>query len=115
MTAYRDQYASLFNNGENVVVIGITHNPAEELHDWLAEADFPFLFATDDGDMGATYALYGGGQSDDGNIDSRTVIVVDPEGRVAHVIPQFNQVDPAAYEELAEVIDRITPPPAETP
>ena len=29
----------------------------------------------------------------------------------AHVIPQFNQVDPAAYTELAEAIDRVTPEP----
>jgi hypothetical protein len=42
-------------------------------------------------------------------VDSRAVIVVGPDRRIAGVIPQFNQVDPAAYEELAEFIDRVTP------
>jgi hypothetical protein len=44
-------------------------------------------------------------------VGSRAVIVVDPEGRIASVIPQFNQVDPAAYEELDAAIDRVTPEP----
>ena len=42
-------------------------------------------------------------------VDSRAVIVVGPDRRIAGVIPQFNQVDPAAYDELAEMIDRVTP------
>jgi hypothetical protein len=42
---------------------------------------------------------------------SRAVIVVGPDGRVAHVMPRFNQVDPAAYEELGTAIDRVTPDP----
>ena len=46
-------------------------------------------------------------------VDSRAVIVIGPDGRVAKVIPQFNQVDPAAYEELAAVIDEVTPEPEE--
>mgnify|MGYP006201533929 CR=1 FL=1 len=47
MTAYRDQYASLFNDGQNVVVMGISNDPVEELHSWLHDADFPFVFASD--------------------------------------------------------------------
>ena len=39
------------------------------------------------------------------------MIVVGPDGRVAGVIPRFNQVDPAAYGELAAVIDEVTPEP----
>ena len=42
-------------------------------------------------------------------VDSRAVIVVGPDRRIAGVIPQFNQVDPAAYDELSEIIDRVTP------
>jgi hypothetical protein len=37
--------------------------------------------------------------------------VVGPDGRIAGVIPQFNQVDPQAYEELGAMIDAVTPPP----
>lgn len=40
---------------------------------------------------------------------SRAVIVIDAEGRIAHVIPAFRQVDPEAYEELGAAIDRVTP------
>jgi peroxiredoxin len=116
MTAYRDQYASLFNDGRNVVVLGITQDPAESLHDWLKETDFPFVFASDGVNDAGTYARYGGPLRDEdgnANIDMRTVVVVDPEGNVAAVIPAFNQVDPTAYEELAAIVDRVTPEPEE--
>ncbi|MEX2466681.1 MAG: redoxin domain-containing protein [Gemmatimonadota bacterium] len=112
MTAYRDQYASLFNNGRNVVMLGITQDPVEDLHDWLHETDFPFVFASDGVNDADTYARYGGPLRDEdgtANIDRRTVVVVDSEGNVAAVIPQFRQVDPTAYEELAEIVDRVTP------
>ena len=111
MTAYRDQYASLFNAGQNVVLIGISNDSPEELASWLKDADFPFLFASDAANDGATYAAFGGGLRDNNMIDSRSVIVVGPDGRIAGVIPQFRQVDPQAYDELAEIIDRVTPEP----
>ncbi len=111
MTAYRDQYASLFNAGRNVVLIGISNDPPEDLASWLKDADFPFLFASDAANDGATYAAFGGGLRDNNMIDSRSVIVVGPDGRIAGVIPQFRQVDPQAYDELAEIIDRVTPEP----
>ncbi len=111
MEAYRDQYASLFNEGRNVVLIGISNDSVEELGSWLKDADFPFLFASDAENDGATYAAFGGGLRDNNMVDSRAVIVVGPDGRIAGVIPQFRQVDPTAYEELAEIIDRVTPEP----
>ena len=112
MTAYRDQYASLFNGGQNVVVIGISNDSQEELRSWLKDADFPFLFASDKDNMGATFLAYGNGlRNPEGQVDQRSVFVIGPDGRIAEVIPQFNQVDPMAYEALGEVIDRITPEP----
>ena len=111
MTAYRDQYASLFNGGQNVVLIGISNDSQEELGSWLRDADFPFLFVSDADNDGATYAAFGGGLRDNDMVDSRSVIVVGPDGTIAGVIPQFRQVDPQAYEELAEIIDRVTPEP----
>jgi peroxiredoxin len=111
MTAYRDQYASLFNGGQNVVLIGISNDPPEELASWLHDADFPFLFASDAANDGATYTQFGGGLRDSNAVDSRAVIVVGPDGRIAHTIESFNQNDPMAYEELGAVIDRITPEP----
>jgi len=111
MEAYRDQYASLFNEGRNVVLIGISNDPVEEQASWLKDADFPFLFASDGANNGATYTSFGGGLRDNNSVDSRAVIVVGPDGRVAGVIPKFNQVDPAAYEELASMVDAVTPEP----
>ena len=113
MRAYRDQYASLFNEGRNVVVIGISNDPVEELASWLHDEDFPFLFGSDADNDGATYAAFGGGLRDNNMVDSRAVIVVGPDGRIAHTIESFNQNDPMAYEELAEVVDRVTPEPEE--
>ena len=112
MTAYRDQYASLFNAGQNVVVIGISNDSQEELGSWLRDEDFPFLFASDAENEGRTYAAFGGGLRDNNMVDSRAVIVVGPDGRIAHTIEAFNQNDPMAYEELAEAVDRVTPEPA---
>ena len=113
MTAYRDQYASLFNDGQNVVVLGISNDSVEELGAWLKDADFPFLFASDAANNGATYTLFGGGLRANNMVDSRAVVVVGPDGRIAGVIPQFNQADPMAYEELGEIVDRVTPEPAQ--
>ena len=109
MRAYRDQYASVFNEGRNVVLVGISNDPVDELASWLKDEDFPFLFASDADNDGGTYAAFGGGLRDNNMVDSRAVIVVGPDGRVAGVIPSFNQVDPAAYEELASIIDEVTP------
>jgi peroxiredoxin len=111
MTAYRDQYASLFHDGRNVVLIGISNDSPEALYSWLKDADFPFLFASNEADPGSTYKTYGGGLRESGTVDSRTVVVVGPDGRVAGVIPQFRQVDPQAYEELGAMIDKVTPQP----
>ena len=109
MTAYRDQYASLFNEGQNVVVMGISNDSAEDLGSWLHDADFPFLFASDAGNNGSTYADFGGGLRDNNMVDSRAVSVVGPDGRIAGVIESFNQNDPTAYEELGAIVDRVTP------
>ena len=113
MRAYRDQYASLFNEGRNVVVMGISNDAPEEGASWLNDEDFPYLFLSDAENDGATYAAFGGGLRDNNRVDSRAVIVVGPDGRIAHVIPAFNQNDPTAYEELAEAVDRVTPEPEE--
>ena len=109
MQAYRDQYASLFRDGRDVVLIGISSDSAEDLASWAKDDDFQFLFGSDPGSQ--LYAAFGGDPRDNGMVGSRAVIVVDPEGRVSHVMPRFNQVDPSAYEELRGAIDAVTPEP----
>lgn len=107
MEAYRDQYASLFNDGENVTLIGISTDDAEVLHDWAEEAEFPFLFASDPGaQVGQLYGAFR--QLDDGRyIDNRTVFVIDPEGVIRYVAAPFREIDPTAYEELEAAVDAV--------
>ncbi|MEK9502798.1 peroxiredoxin family protein [Gaopeijia maritima] len=109
MQAYRDQYASLFKDGRNVVLIGISSDTPEELASWAKDDDFQFLFGSDPGSAG--YAAFGGDPRDNGMVGSRAVIVVAPDGTISHVMPTFNQVDPAAYDELSAAIDAVTPDP----
>jgi peroxiredoxin Q/BCP len=109
MQAYRDQYASLFRGGQDVVLIGISNDTPEDLHSWMKDDDFQFLFASDN--SGQTYQAFGGNLRASQAADRRSVIVIGPDGRIAHVIPAFLQTDPAAYEELAAAIDRVTPQP----
>ena len=96
-----------------MVLIGISNDSPEELHSWAKDEDYPFLFASDGANDGATYAAFGGGLRGNNSVDSRSVIVVGPDGKIAGVIPQFRQVDPAAYDELKEMIDAVTPEPEE--
>jgi peroxiredoxin Q/BCP len=97
MEAYRDQYASLFKGGRDVVLLAISSEPPEALESWARDADFPFLFGSDPGSE-AREAFGAGG---------RSLFVVDPQGRVAYRALPFREVDPTAYEELGRAIDRI--------
>ena len=103
MQAYRDQYASLFRSGRDVVLIGVSNEPAAALASWARDDDFQFLFGSDPD--GSAYAAFGGDARIGGMVGSRAVVVVDPDGRIAAVIPRFNQVDPGAYAQLKEAIE----------
>ncbi len=110
MQAYRDQYARLFRGGRDIVLIAISTDDIDELAAWASDADFPFLFGSDKGaavgrSYGAWRSLPGGG-----GIDNRTLFVIDPEGVIRYVAAPFREVDPTAYEELGEAIERITGP-----
>jgi peroxiredoxin Q/BCP len=110
MEAYRDQYARIFRGGDDIVLIAISTDDADELTSWAKDADFPFLFGSDSESLvgkkyGAWRSLPGGGA-----IDNRTVFVIDAEGVIRYVAAPFREVDPTAYDELAEAVDRIAGP-----
>jgi peroxiredoxin len=107
LEAYRDQYAQLFHGGRDVVLIALSADSSDNLVSWASDGQFPFLFGSDPGS--SIFAAFGGSPRDTGLAGSRAVIVIDGEGRIAHVIPVFRQVDPEAYEELGAAIDRVTP------
>jgi peroxiredoxin len=101
MEAYRDQYATLFNNGKKVVVIGISVDPDTMLANWARESSFPVLFGSDpDQKVGR---LYG---STRGKIDTRNLFVVGPDGRIAFKQVPVNVLSQDAYAELGRAVAR---------
>ena len=108
MEAYRDQYASIFRGGRGLTVLAVSNDPAEELASWASDSDFPVLFGTDDDNSAAV--AYGVGTRDTGMPESRAVVVIDPQGRVSWTTPNFRQLDPTAYDELAAAVAAVAPP-----
>jgi peroxiredoxin len=101
LEAYRDQYATIFNNGKKVVVIGISTDADTTLTNWANEASFPFLFASDSGQV--IGKLYG---SIRGQYDARNLFVIAPDGRIAHRMTPFNVLSQDAYTELERAVDQ---------
>ncbi|MFL5623511.1 MAG: redoxin domain-containing protein [Gemmatimonadaceae bacterium] len=107
MEAYRDQYATLFNNGRNVTVIGISVDADTTLASWAREEDFPIVFASDPGGkVGQAYGAYDAKNK----LDNRSLFVIRPDGRIGYVTKPFKVLTPAAYTELAAVVDSLAPP-----
>jgi peroxiredoxin len=103
MEAYRDQYATLFNGGKNVVVIGISADADTTLGSWAKQSDFPMLFASDVGnEAGRRYGSFDAARK----LDTRNLFVVAPDGRIAHVMLSFKVLSPDAYTELAAAVDK---------
>jgi len=106
MEAYRDQYATLFNNGRNVTVIGISVDPDTALASWARDEDFPMLFASDPGGkVGQLYAAY----EAKNKTDNRSLFVVRPDGRIGYVTKPFKVLTPSSYAELGAVVDSLSP------
>jgi peroxiredoxin Q/BCP len=106
MHAYRDQYAQLFNDGQDVVLIAISADPVDELASWARDDQFQFLMASDPGtEVGEMY----GALASRPGMTNRNLFVVGPDGRIAFVAAPFREVDPTAYTELAAVIDELAP------
>jgi len=106
MEAYRDQYATLFNNGRHVTVIGISVDPDTALVSWARDEQFPILYASDSGGVvGRRY----GARIEQYNLDSRSVFVVGPDGRVTYTAQPFKELSPKAYTDLAAAVDALAP------
>jgi thioredoxin-dependent peroxiredoxin len=106
MNAYRDQYAQLFKDGRNIVLIGISADPDTALYTWARDAEFPFLFASDTGTV--VGKMYGALASRAG-LTNRNLFVVGPDGRIAYRATPFREIDPTAYTELGAVIGKLIP------
>jgi peroxiredoxin Q/BCP len=103
MDAYRDQYATIFKGGKGVKVFGISVDPDTTLASWAAEKNYPVTFLSDVGaEVGKKYGV--AIQTRMGLLDARVVYVIDPAGKVAHVMSPFREADPTAYTELGEAV-----------
>ena len=108
MNAYRDQYAQLFRDGRNVVLIAISADPDTMQAAWARESQFPFLFASDSSmAVGRAYgAIYSGRGV---TVDNRNLFIVGPDGKIAYRATPFREVDPQSYTDLGAAINRIAP------
>jgi peroxiredoxin len=106
MEAYRDQYAKLFNNGRNVVVIGISVDPDTMLAAWARELGTPVLFASDSSQSAGK--AYG---SVRGKLDNRSLFVIDSAGRIVKRMQPFNELAQRSYDELEAAVKQTLPPP----
>jgi len=101
MEAYRDQYATLFNSGKKVVVLGVSVDPDTMLANWARESSFPVVFGSDpDQKVGK---LYG---STRGKLDSRNLFVIGPDGRIAFKQAPVNVLSQDEYAALGKAVAR---------
>lgn len=106
MHAYRDQYAQLFDDGQDVILIAISTDSPDTLAAWARDDQFQFLMASDPGaEVGRMY----GALSRRPNQTNRNLFVVGPDGRIAYRQVPFREIDPTAYEELEAALDSIVP------
>ena len=101
MDAYRDQYATLFENGRGVVLIAISADADTALASWARDSEYPFLFASDSGT--AVARRYGALASKPG-LTNRNLFVVGADGRITYRAVPFRELDPTAYRELGAAI-----------
>jgi peroxiredoxin len=106
MHAYRDQYAQLFKDGQNVVLIAISKDPVDTLAAWARDDQFQFVFASDaDLKVGTAY----GAVAPKYGVTNRNLFVVGPDGKIAYRAIPFREIDPTAYKELGAAIDKLNP------
>jgi peroxiredoxin len=109
MEAYRDQYATLFNNGRGVVVLGISLDPDTTLINWFREIDTPIMVMGDtDKKVGTLYQSLNAA----GTANQRHLYVIDKTGKVSYKTLPFRVMAQDAYTELEAAIDKLNPPPA---
>ena len=106
MEAYRDQYATIFNNGRKVVVFGISTDADTLLANWARESSFPFLFGSDMAQ--SVIKLYGSARA---RTAQRNVFVIGPDGRIASRIVNFNVLSAESYEELTTMVHAVAGKP----
>ena len=111
MEAYRDQYATLFNQGRNVVVLGISVDPDTTLASWARDQETPVLYASD---VGGTVGKLYGAFDPKSQLDGRSLFVVGPDGRLKYRVQTFRVMTDQSYTDLGAVVDSLAPPKADS-
>jgi peroxiredoxin len=101
MEAYRDQYATIFNGGKGVAVIGISTDQDTVQADWARDSRFPIYFASDPDAKVAKlyevkYPLF--------NAARRVVFVIDAAGKISKVMDPFREQVGDSYTELGSAV-----------
>ena len=101
MNAYRDQYAQLFGSDNNVKVLAISADADTTTATWAKEANYPVTFVSDTGLVaGNAYAVVPQGRRS----FSRVLFVVGKDGKIAHVMRPFRELDQDSYDELGVAV-----------
>ena len=112
MEAYRDQYATIFNNGRGVAVIGISTDEDTVQFDWARDSRLPIYFASDpDASVTKLYDV----KYPAVNFAKRVVFVIDPDGKVSHVMNPFKELVGDSYTELGDAVAAAMKRPAGKP
>ena len=107
MDAYRDQYAQVFGDTSKVTLLAISVDPDTMLAAWAKEKGYTWKFLSDSGaKVGRQYGAIR--ETSTRVIDNRSLFIVDPKGRIAHVMAPFREVDPTSYTALAEAVKKVS-------
>src|SRR4030065_95937 len=104
MDAYRDQYATLFDGGKGVTLLAISADPDTTLASWAKDKDYPFTFlSAPEAKVGTLY----GAALPARQLDNRALFIIGRDGKIAHVMAPFREVDATAYPQLEAAIERV--------
>jgi peroxiredoxin Q/BCP len=105
MEAYRDQYATLFKNGQDVIVLGVSTDSPEDLAAWAKDLKTPVSFGSDaGGDVGSLY----GARTRLIPYENRHLIIVGPDGKITYEARPFRVMAGDAYTELGDAVAKAS-------
>lgn len=99
---FRDEHDRLF--GSDVVVLPISVDDVDTHASWARDDNFPFRLVADP-DLSVA-SLYGS-KMEGRPMASRTVFVIDREGRIAWREMRFNALNEKAYDALAAEVAKV--------
>jgi thioredoxin-dependent peroxiredoxin len=101
MTKFRDEHASLFGGGQDVVVLPISADSIPSHVSWAGEMKFPFALVSDPSfTVADQYGSHAPGRATTG----RTVFVIGKDGRIAWREMRFNALSEDAYSALKDAV-----------